>query len=327
MARTEYDNSLDTITDQISNYLGQRIILHGIPGFGKTSWAAQIPDCVFLMSQGETGLLTLMKHRQLEKVKHFPKDFETWNKVRSTVKELSVRDHPFRCLNIDTLNGLARMCMAGVCQTSFGGNWEKFGDYGAGMKNVYPEWDSFLNDLTKLTKKMSIVSLCHSNVKTFKDPKGANYDRWIPNMPEGLWEMTNGWADLVLFGEIQTRNTETNLERKGKATTSGERILRCVFNPAFDAKHRHGLPDMILCGKSAKSAWEKFSAALRKGMERRQDEDDEEEDDDEEVSEEEQDETDESSDGREEASDDEEPEPERQRQRANGNGKRTKRTK
>jgi hypothetical protein len=99
-----------------------------------------------------------------------------------------------------------------------------------------------------------------------------------------------------------------------------------VYDPAFDAKHRHGLPDLIYCGKSAKTAWEKFSAALRKGMERRQDED-EPEDDGEDENEEEQDDTEESSDGRDEPSDDEEQEPDRQRQRANGPGKRTKRTK
>jgi hypothetical protein len=192
MARTEYDNSLDSVTDDLGGYLGQRIILHGVPGFGKTSFAAQIPDCLFLMSQGETGLLTLMKHGQVGKVKHYPRDFETWGKARSAVMELGLRPHPYKCLVIDTLNGLARMCMEHVCKNKFGGNWEKFGDYGAGMKSVYPEWSAFLNDLKKLNEKMSVVGLCHSGVKMFKNPKGPNYDRWIPDMPEGLWELTNG---------------------------------------------------------------------------------------------------------------------------------------
>ena len=52
--------------------LRPRMVLYGGEGEGKTSLAAQAPKPVFLMSQGETGLETLIASGQLGEVPHLP---------------------------------------------------------------------------------------------------------------------------------------------------------------------------------------------------------------------------------------------------------------
>src|SRR5262245_55584679 len=45
--------------------LPNRVILHGVEGWGKTSFAAQAPKPIFLMTRGEDGLETLIDSGQL----------------------------------------------------------------------------------------------------------------------------------------------------------------------------------------------------------------------------------------------------------------------
>lgn len=278
----EFSNDLSTVTKKVSGFQGECIILHGVPGWGKTSFAAQMPKVLFMMSRDETGLKTLMRHGQVGETAHYPNPFETWNRIKTAWQELYVKNHDFKNFVIDTLTGVARICMESICQSKFGGDWEKFGDYGAGMKSVLPEWEQGLKILKKLAERMNVIALCHSHVKTMNNPKGPNYDRWIPMMQESMWGLTNGWADMVLFGDLETGITGAkDANKKGKATTGGKRLIRCSFHPAFDAKHRHGLPDTIFGGKNAKETYEKWRNELIKGKKaqtkKQNDEEDEEE--------------------------------------------------
>lgn len=253
-----------------SDPLPNRYGLHAREGWGKTSFGAQTPKPIFIQTKGETGLDTLIANRQLPEIPHFP-EIQSWEELKEAIRFLSADEHPFRTLVIDTINGAERLCYEYICQRDFGGDWgdRGFGGYQRGYEVSMAEWRMFLNDLDDLrrAKKMTIFFLVHTKVKTFKNPEGADFDRWAPDMQDKCWGLTHKWLDAVLFGNFETvvKSEKNDSSKKGKAASTSARMLYTEQRPAFDAKNRMGLPEEIEMGDSPAEAWSNFSAALKSG--------------------------------------------------------------
>ncbi len=250
-----------------------RTFLHAREGFGKTSFGAQAVKPIFIQSRGETGLETLIAANQLPEIPRFP-EARDWRQFRSGIRSLIDEDHPYRTLVVDTINGAERLCHEHVCQNEFRGEWGEtgFSSYGRGPEVSLAEWRFLINDFDTLREKkgMAILLLSHSKIKTFKNPDGADYDRWLPDMNEKTWSLTHRWLDAVLFGNFEVvvhtqRSREVEALKKGKAAGTSARMLYAQQRPAFDAKNRLGLPEEIECGASAEEAWANYVAALKAG--------------------------------------------------------------
>ena len=254
--------------------LPNRHIWHAVEGFGKTSLAAQAPSPVFLMTQGETGLETLIDNGRLPEIPHFP-EFHEWMALRKAVRVLIDEAHEYKTLVLDTLNGAERMCHRFVTERDFDGKTDSFLAYGKGPEVALPEWTLFLNDLDRLreTKKMAIICLTHTKVKPFKNPSGADYDRYTPDMHEKTWGLSHKWADVVLFGNFEAVilggnvSNDDRKNRKGKAAdVECDRVLYCERRTAFDAKNRIGLPAALtISSEDPKQAWVDFMNAVKEG--------------------------------------------------------------
>lgn len=243
--------------------------LHAREGWGKTSFGAQTPKPIFLQTRGETGLDTLIANHQLPETPHFP-EIQSWEDLKEAIRILTHEEHPYRTLVIDTVNGAERLCYEHVCQREFGGDWGNAGftGYMRGYEVAQADWRMFLNDLDELrhAKRMTIFLLIHTKIKTFKNPQGADYDRWSPDMHEKCWGLTLKWLDCVLFGNFETAiKTDKAGDKKGKAAAASFRMLYTQHQAAFDAKNRFGLPEEIDMGNSPAEAWANFSAALKQG--------------------------------------------------------------
>lgn len=242
--------------------LASRVIYVGGAGIGKTSFAAQTPNPVFIMSRGETGLLTLIDVGSVSPTPHFP-EATTWLETLGMLDHLLLNDHDRRTLVIDTINGIERLCFEHCVQTQFGGSWHKFADYGKGVERALEQWNVFVGLLHKLNtqKRMSVVLLSHCRVKKFANPLGEDFDRFHPDLHEKTWAVVNRWADAVLFG-----STEIYVQKetgKAKATSSGVRVLYTREHACYEAKNRFGLPNEIMLGGSAAEGWANFLAAMR----------------------------------------------------------------
>lgn len=261
--------SLDTVTSN-TRKLPNRVILHALQKWGKTSFAAQAPKPIFLMTRGEDGLCTLMDAGQLPPVQHFPELFESWPDLKCALHELNTRPHDFKTVVLDTLNGAERLCYEYMVETTCDGSWEKFDAYGRGPKLAVAEIILFTQLLDNLRAKgMSILCLCHSQVKTFRNPEGTDYDRWEPVLEKQTWGHCDRWADMILFGNFETfAETKDARATKAKAKGGQQRILCCERTAAYDAGNRHGLPPEIECGDGPEEAWANFIKALRAGKEK-----------------------------------------------------------
>lgn len=264
---------LDDVIDGVES-LPERMIVHGGPGSGKTSFAAQAPSPIFLMSPRETGLLSLIDAGSVPpEVRRFKKPADNWHQVTGWVQALILNEHPYKTLVLDTLNGICELMRECVCQESFGGDWSTsksgYNHFGAGEKIAVPRWREFINLLEKLRerKRMAIIGLVHSQVKKVSNPEGDDFDRWNPAMPEAYWQICQQWADTILFKKIEIHAKKDGL--KVKVSTAGTRILHTTDTGYCEAKNRSGLPTQIVCGPSAAHAWQAYLTARAKGRTRK----------------------------------------------------------
>lgn len=233
------------------------------------------PSPIFIQTNRETGLETLIDAGRLPEVPHFPAA-ETWQEITDRIELLTESDHQYKTLVLDTINGAEALCHAEICRAQFKSKWgnDGFAAYGKGYEVSLPEWIQFLNKLDRLraTKRMTIMALCHTKVKPFKNPMGADYDRYQPDVHEKTWGLSHKWADCVLFGNFEVtltaiqENEKTGVA-KGKGLGGKTRVMYTERDAAYDAKNRLGLPPEVEMGESAREAWTNFVAAMKAGKE------------------------------------------------------------
>lgn len=268
--------TLDSISTK-GNRLPNRYILHGLEGWGKTSFAAQFPNPIFLQSKGETGLETLIDANQLPETPHFP-ECKTWEEMLAALDFLATENHTFKTLVIDTVNGSERLCHEYVCRRDFGDDWTDKGflSYNKGYEVSLSEIRGFLGKLddVRAAKRMTVFLLCHTKVKNFKNPDGPDYDRYQPDMHEKTWGLVHKWADVVLFGAFSTTvvgqrgKEEVDVSKRGKGTGGQGRVLYTSRRAAWDAKNRLGLGEEIDMGNSPAEAYQNFKAEIVAAHER-----------------------------------------------------------
>lgn len=239
------------------------IVLHGIPGVGKTSFAAQAPGAVIIPT--ETGIDTLIAAKQVKETPHWPK-VDSWENLQGIVAELITSKHDYKTAVFDTINGCEQLCHEYVCRTQYSGDWgpKGFANYQQGFKRALPVWQEFLASLDRLRDRgMGIIGIVHTKISTFKDPTTADYDRYTPDMHHEKWPLTEAWADIVLFYTYETIVSESDVEKKGKATNQ-VRTLFTERTAVWDAKNRHGLPTAIPAGATPIETWANFISELQK---------------------------------------------------------------
>jgi hypothetical protein len=267
MTATVDKPTIDTITKKPAAK-PSRILLHAPPKWGKTSFAAQAPDVVFIKTRAEDGLDTLIRNKQIEETANFPNCVDTWNDLLFALNELYLQKHDHRWVAIDTINGAATLCIEHVQQYKFQDDPEKFDAYGRGMKpNFTPkEFGAFIRllDAIRNERKMGVILLAHSQVKTFTEPGHPPYDRWEPVLAKEIAAIVDRWVDMILFGDFETYTTkERKTDAKARADGGSHRIIRAGKTAIHEAGNRCGLPDEIDGGTNAKEAWANFKAALQ----------------------------------------------------------------
>ena len=243
-----------------------RLIIYGTEGVGKSSIGASASRPVFQMTRGETGLLPLLDSGRIPPTPHFP-EILTWSELLDATNLLIDQPHDYRTLVVNTLNGAERLCHEHVCRRDYGGRWGRdgFTSFMQGYDVALADWREYLDRLDRLraTRRMGIIALAHSRISTFKNPEGADYDRFVPDLHMKTWALTHKWADAVIFLNYETFVDSDRTELRGKGKGGSRRKLYTQRTAAFDAKNRHGLPAEIDGGRSAAEAWLNLATAMK----------------------------------------------------------------
>lgn len=253
-------NYLKEITDS-RKARAPAVILYGVPGLGKTSFAASIPDVCFMIDDSERGIDTLKASGCVPRsIKTLP-PYSDWQGVLDTLDQFAEQEHDFKWLAIDTLGGLERLCHEHVCGRNFDGDWSEKGflSFHRGYEVALADWRGLLKRLDRVRDRgIRLICLAHSTVKPFHNPAGDDYDRYFPDMHPKTWTLTAKWADIIMFGNFLVTVEE------GKGAGGHHRVLYTEYTAAWEAKNRHGLPFEISMGRSGPHAWKNFCDAFPK---------------------------------------------------------------
>lgn len=224
------------------------VLLYGVEGIGKSSFAAGAPAPIFLDPDSGT--------RRLD-VQRFPKP-ETWADCLEAFEELLNEKHGYKTFVTDTADALEAIVHAEICRRGSKRGIEDFG-FGKGYVAAAELAREYIGKLDALKSKgMNIITLAHAHVKKFENPAGDNYDRFQLKMHEKFAALLREWHSAVLFANYQTF-TVGDKEAKKKAVGDGSRMIYTQHRPAWSAKNRYGLPFELPLN------WGEFEEAARKG--------------------------------------------------------------
>jgi len=216
-----------------------RLVLYGVEGIGKSTFASQAPDPLFIDTEGST------KDLDVRRVDPSPK---TWMELVTYIQEIRNSNEIFcKTLVIDTADWAERMCIKHICDKAHKSGIEDWG-YGKGYTYVYEEFGKFLNALSDIViKGINVIILAHAILKKFEQPdENGSYDRYTLKLNDSpktsIANMVKEWADAVLFANYKTYVVDVDGKKKAQG---GARVMYTTHHPAWDAKNRYGLPDEL----------------------------------------------------------------------------------
>lgn len=224
-----------------------RVLIYGQPGIGKTTFASEFPNPVYLqVEDGTPAGLELASFGLLK----------TYREVMQAIGELydNADDLGFNTVVLDSVTAMQRLVFAETCDRGdeHGNrkqNIEDFG-YGKGYVNAQRIWQELLEALHLLRddKNMAIVLIAHSTIERFDDPESVSYDRYeIDLHKKSVGAIEQGMDAILLLKNKVSIEKEKGGFNKERAIGKGGSTVWVSLNPkpAYVAKNRYEIEDFI----------------------------------------------------------------------------------
>ena len=218
---------------------GRGIMLYGPPGIGKSTWAAQAEEVIFL--QTEDGLVDLdVENTGL--IKEFGEYMEF-------LTALAEEDNKYKTVVTDSIDWLEKLVIKNICKRHNKETLAEIGGYGVGYQLIKDYFTDVLKLCDLIREKMvNVIFLAHSEDKQIQPPDNEPYHRYEPRLAKQSMPIVEDWCDEILFVnyKVRTKEVESGFGQKRKqAIGKGERIIYTAPNPCWIAKNRKGLPEEI----------------------------------------------------------------------------------
>jgi len=221
-----------------------RIVIYGVDGIGKSSFAADAPTPIFISAEDGTAHLDVTR---------FPNP-DGWSDILEAITVLYEQEHEFKTVVLDSADWAEQIARDSVCVENNVPSIESI-PYGKGWVFAQEKIIQLLRGFDALyAKGMNIIIVAHATVKPFNDPEHEAYDRYMLKMDKRSDPLLREWADYVLFANWDTRVEQKTdakgkpmpgLDGKPKAKSFGKRLLFTQRAAAFDAKRRFEIPDRL----------------------------------------------------------------------------------
>jgi len=217
-------------------FASPRLMVYGVEGIGKSSFAAGAPAPIFIPTEDGLGNLS---------VKHFP-IAKSSDDVLSAIGALFDGGHDFRTVVIDSLDWLETLIWREI-ESKYDA---KDLAYGKGAMLAADRWRQILDGLNALRSEcgMIVVLIAHCEIRRFDSPETESYDRYQPKLQSRSSALLREWADAVMFANYRTviKKDEVGFNKTvARGISTGERLLFTAERPAFMAKNRYALPESI----------------------------------------------------------------------------------
>lgn len=233
-----------------------RLVVYGVDGWGKSTFAAGAPSPLFITTEKGTAHLDVARFAP-----------NTFAEILDAIGELYEGEHDFKTLVLDSAGWAEDLARREVCAEHDVSGIEGVG-YGKGWVYLREKFRTLFAAFDALVEArgMNIIIIGHTEVKRFNDPEHDPYDRYELNLDPENAKRLRQWADCVLFAnyDISLKKDEKAINPKTKAKSFNKHILHAVRTAAYDAKNRYGLPDRIVLPNSREPGdnWGAFASAL-----------------------------------------------------------------
>lgn len=212
----------------------QKVVLYGVEGIGKSTFASQFPNPIFIDTEDSTLHMD---------VQRFDKP-TSWTMLLQQV-EFVKQNKPCQTLVIDTMDWAEEICKRHLMAAN---GWSAIDSEGYGKKFVVlaKEMGTLLNLLSDVVDVgINVVVTAHAMLRKKEEPDemGA-YDRYELKLEKKTAPLVKEWADMVLFANYKTI-VITDSKTNSKKATGGQRMMFTTHRPAWDAKNRMGLADEL----------------------------------------------------------------------------------
>jgi hypothetical protein len=231
--------------------------LYGPPGVGKSTFASEMPNPIFIPTERGLDHITTSKFPT-------PKLFvDFYNQL----KTLDTEDHPYKTIVIDTADALELLIWQRVCDEGkvtsiedYGAATGKGSGYGKGYVRARELWTGVLKHLTDMSERFNIVLIAHSNIRPINDPiLGAPYDTYGIKVHYRSAEIIKQMVDMILFAQIETTIAKDSPKaKKGRGIVSEDRIMRTAPGTGYEAKNRYQLENPM------EFSWEALQVGINK---------------------------------------------------------------
>ena len=211
----------------------QKLVLYAPEGFGKSTFASQFPDPIYIDTEGST--------KQLD-VRRFDADMSSWDNIIEAVSYVADGNADCSTLVIDTIDWAEQSCIDKLNKVHNTANILTM-DFGRGSLFVVAEFRQLIDKLDEVVKRgINVVLLAHAAMRKQELPEemGA-FDHWeLKLQSKQVKSMVKEWADLLIFGNFKTYIV-TDEKTKSKKAQGNKRVLYTEHHACWDAKNRHGL--------------------------------------------------------------------------------------
>ena len=210
-----------------------RVVVDGVEGVGKSTFAAQFPDPLFIDLENGTDSMDVKRTQKPE----------TWEELLQLVRAVAADPGVCRTLIVDTGDWAEALCVKYICRKYKTDGLESFG-YGKGYVYLREEFENLLHELDKvIAAGVNVVVCAHAQIKKFELPDEAgSFDRYELKMSKNVSPLVREWCDIQLFANFKTYVVSTE-NKHHKGTGGTRRVMYASHTASWDAKNRHGLPD------------------------------------------------------------------------------------
>lgn len=206
-----------------------RILVYGIEGIGKSTFASKFPKPIFI--QTEDGLDNI-------DCESFPvaRKFED---VVGALDALIREKHDYSTVVIDSLDWLEALIWKMLCEREGVESIEQIGGgYAKGYVQALTHWRRVVEKLQtlRLDKGCAIVLTAHAKIEFHDDPETAKFQRFAPQLHRKAYSLLAQWVDVVFFA---TRSIGAARGEGG----GGDRVLRALGTSQLAAKRRYEIAD------------------------------------------------------------------------------------
>lgn len=232
--------------------ISTRVLVHGVDGVGKTSFAKSAPKPAFICPEN------------VELPNWIPSFVpQSWEEYVWILSNFYNDALGYESLVVDTVDWLYPKTVMYVCQRDNaackhklilqdGSPYLEGYGYGKGPSVVAQEWQRCLEllDSIRMRHGMNIVLLTHSGRHRVKNPGGDDFDIIEPNLDRETTDLLCRWPDTVLYAEFYREAIKVDDDKRGKSSTkkmiaNGARICWTQYRGAHRAKNRSGMPEAI----------------------------------------------------------------------------------